>query len=79
VRKQLQKPFIEASLDDIRTLLRWLDNKGYKSSSIKIQESSKVLFKVVYGKNKYNPEQAQWIYTKVSKEREGNKSIDMNI
>lgn len=66
VRKQLQKPFREASLDDIRMLLRRLDNKDYKSSSIeKFRKVLKFFFKVVYGQNRYYPEQVQWIYTKV--------------
>jgi hypothetical protein len=70
VRKQLQKPFREASLDDIRVLICWLDNKGYKSSSIeKFRKVLKFFFKVVYGQNRYYPEQVQWIYTKVSKEQ----------
>src|SRR5919198_2629008 len=79
VRKQLQKPFREASLDDIRVLICWLDNKGYKSSSIeKFRKVLKFFFKVVYGQNRYYPEQVQWIYTKVSKERDGKKSMDMD-
>lgn len=79
VRKQLHKPFREASLDDIRVLLHWLDNKGYKSSSIeKFRKVLKFFFKVVYGQNRYYPEQVQWIYTKVSKERDQKKRMDMD-
>lgn len=33
IRKQLGKPFREVSAEDLRLLLRWIDNKGYKSSS----------------------------------------------
>jgi integrase/recombinase XerD len=79
VRKQLHKPFRVASLDDIRVLLHWLDNKGYKSSSIeKFRKVLKFFFKVVYGQNRYYPEQVQWIYTKVSKERDQKKRMDMD-
>ena len=60
-------------------LLRSLYNKGYKLSSIeKFRKVLKFFFKVVYDQNKYYPEQLQWIYTKVSKERDRKKSMDMD-
>jgi site-specific recombinase XerD len=70
VRKQLQKPFREVSIQDMRSLLHWIDNKGYKASSNeKFRKVLKFFIKVVYGNNRYYPEQVEWIYTKVSKEK----------
>ena len=70
VRKQLQKPFREVSIEDIRSLIHWIDNKGYKASSNeKFRKVLKFFFKVVYGNNRYYPAQVEWIYTKVSKEK----------
>jgi integrase/recombinase XerD len=85
VRRQLQKPFREVSIEDIRSLLHWIDNKGYKASSNeKFRKVLKFFFKVVYGNNRYYPEQVDWIYTKVSKEKAGrnhtrcSNTIDMD-
>jgi hypothetical protein len=77
-RKQLRKAFRETSAEDLRSVLHWIDNKGYKASSN--EKFRKVLkyFKVVYGNNKYYPEQVEWIYTRVSKEKAGKQmSMDM--
>jgi site-specific recombinase XerD len=65
----------------MRSLLHWIDNKGYKASSNeKFRKVLKFFFKVVFGKNRYYPEQVEWIYTKVSKEKareHGNNTMDM--
>jgi site-specific recombinase XerD len=74
VRKQLQKSFREVSIEDMRSLLHWIDNKGYKASSNeKFRKVLKFFFKVVFGNNRYYPDQVEWIYTKVSKEKAGGK------
>ena len=53
VRKQLQKPFREVGVEDLRSLLHWIDNKGYKASSNeKFRKVLKFFFKVVYGNNR---------------------------
>jgi len=79
IRKQLRKPLRQATVEDLRSLLHWIDNKGYKASSNeKFRKVLKFFFKVVYGNNKYYPEQVQWIYTRVSKEKAGKQmSMDM--
>jgi integrase/recombinase XerD len=70
IRKQLRKALGEATGEDLRSLLHWIDNKGYKASSNeKFRKVLKFFFKVVFGNNKYYPDQVEWIYTKVSKEK----------
>src|SRR6188472_2594372 len=79
IRKQLMKPFRQATVEDLRSCMHWIDNKGYKASSNeKFRKVLKFFFKVVYGNNKYYPEQVEWIYTRVSKEKAGKQmSMDM--
>ncbi len=33
IRKQLGKPFRNATKDDIRSILKWMEQKGYKGST----------------------------------------------
>lgn len=77
--KATTETFREATTEEIRSLLQWIENKCYKASSNeKFRKVLKFFFKAVYGNNKYYPEQVQWIYTRVSKEKAGKQmSMDM--
>jgi hypothetical protein len=39
LRKQLQKPFRNATKDDPRHVLKWMEEKGYKASKLKRQRT----------------------------------------
>jgi len=79
IRKQLGKSFKDATKDDIRSILKWMDQKGYKASSNeKFRQVLKLFYKIVYGNNEYYPEQVKWFSVKVGKEKTGKEtSMDM--
>ena len=79
IRKQLGKPFRDASKDDMRSILKWMEQKGYKASTNeKFRQILKLFYKTVYGNSEYYPEQVKWFSVKLSKEKEGKEtSMDM--
>lgn len=79
MRKQLGKPFRHASKDDIRNILKWMEQKGYKASTNeKFRQVLKLYYKIVYGNNEYYPEQIKWFSVQLGKEKGGKESsMDM--
>ena len=50
IRKQLGKPFRNATKDDIRRVLKWMEQKKYKASTNeKFRQVLKLFYKIVYG------------------------------
>jgi hypothetical protein len=79
IRKQLGKPFRNATKDDIKSILKWMEEKSYKASTNeKFRQILKLFFKTVYGNNEYYPEQVKWFSVKLGKEKVGTEtSMDM--
>src|SRR5215216_2107414 len=79
MRKQLDKPFRDASKDDIRNVLKWMEQKSYKAfTNEKFRQVLKLFYKIVYGNNEYYPEQIKWFSVKLGKEKTGKEtSMDM--
>jgi len=71
IRKQLDKPFREAKKEDIKKLLKWMDeDKNYKASTIeKMRTILKSFYKIVYGNNEEYPEAVKWFSVNVGKEK----------
>jgi site-specific recombinase XerD len=79
MRKQLKKPFGETTKSDIKELLLWMDEKGYKASTHeKYRQVLKLFYKTVYGKNEYYPDCVKWFSVKVGKEK-ASKDPSMEI
>jgi site-specific recombinase XerD len=79
MRKQLGKPFRNASKDDIRNVLKWMENKNYKASTNeKFRQVLKLFYKIAYGDNEYYPEQIKWFSVKLGKEKSG-KETNMDM
>ena len=78
-RKQLGRPFRDTTKDDIKSILKWMENKGYKASTNeKFRQVLKLFYKTVYGNNEYYPEQVKWFSVKLGKEKAGKEtSMDM--
>jgi site-specific recombinase XerD len=79
MRKQLDKPFRDASKDDTRNVLKWMEQKSYKASTNeKFRQVLKLFYKIVYGNNEYYPEQIKWFSVKLGREKSGKEtSMDM--
>ena len=79
LRKQLQKPFRNATKEDLRHVLKWMEIKGYKASTNeKFRQVLKLFYKTVYGNSEYYPEQVKWFSVKLAKEKAGKEtSMDM--
>ena len=57
MRKHLRKSFKDADKDDIRSLLKWMDDKNYNASTHeKFRRILKFYYKVIYGNNEHYPE-----------------------
>ena len=79
IREQLGKPFRNVTKDDIRSILKWMDQKGYKSSTNeKFRQILKLFYKTVYGNGEYYPEEVKWFSVKVGKEKTG-KDTSMDL
>lgn len=79
MRKQLKKPFKETTKSDIKELLLWMDEKGYKASTHeKYRQVLKLFYKTVYGNNEYYPDCVKWFSVKVGKEK-ASKDPTMNM
>jgi site-specific recombinase XerD len=60
MRKQLSKPFRDATKGDIRSILKWMEEKGYKASTNeKFRQVLKLFYKTVYGNSECYPEQVK--------------------
>ena len=60
----LGKPFTNATKDDMRSILKWMEQKGYKASTNeKFRQVLKLFYKLVYGNNEYYPEQVPSSYS----------------
>ncbi len=81
IRKQLKKPFKNATRDDIRSFLLWMEEKGYKpSTNEKFRQILKFFYKTIYGNGENYPEAVKWFPTKLGKDKRGkNTSIDMSM
>ncbi len=79
IRKQLKKPFKDATKEDIRTIFKWMDDKKYKASTNeKFRQILKLFYKTVYGNSEYYPEQVKWFSAKVGKEKHASSAtIDL--
>ncbi len=79
IRRQLGKSFRDATKDDIRLFLKWMEQKGYKASTNeKFRQVLKLFYKIIYGNNEYYPEQVKWFSSKLGKEKTGKEtSMDM--
>jgi integrase/recombinase XerD len=76
IRKFMRKSFRDARKEDIRALINFIENeytyrnKHYKPSTIeKYKIILRLFYKVVYGNNKFYPEQVNWYSIKVSKDK----------
>ncbi|MGA7369284.1 MAG: site-specific integrase [Nitrososphaeraceae archaeon] len=80
VRKQLGKPFRNATREDIRNILKWMEQKEYKkSTNEKFRQILKLFYKIVYGDHEFYPDQVKWFSTKLGKEKAGkDPSMDMS-
>jgi site-specific recombinase XerD len=80
LRKQLKKPFKEATKEDIRSILKWMEDKKYKASSNeKFRQILKLFYKIVYGNGEYYPESVKWFSTRLGKEKRGKETtMDMS-
>jgi len=80
VRKQLGKPFRNTTREDIRNILKWMEQKEYKrSTNEKFRQILKLFYKIVYGNNEFYPDQIKWFSTKLGKEKSGkDPSMDMS-
>jgi integrase/recombinase XerD len=79
LRRQLKKPFDDATKEDIRGLLKWMDEKGYKASSQeKYRQILKLFYKNIYGNGEEYPDNVKWFSSKLSKEKRGARTnMDM--
>jgi site-specific recombinase XerD len=71
LRKHLGKPFRDAKKEDIKKLLKWMDqDKNYKVSTIeKMRTILKSFYKIVYGNNEEYPDSVKWLSVNVGKEK----------
>jgi len=79
IRKQLGKPFRNATKDDIRSIPKWMEQKSYKASTNeKFRQILKLFYKTIYGNSEYYPDQVKWFSVKLGKEKAGKEtSMDM--
>lgn len=78
MRKQLKKPF-RVVKTDIKALLLWMDERGYKAATHeKYRQVLKLFYKTVYGNNEYYQESVKWFSVKVGKEK-ASKDPSMEI
>jgi site-specific recombinase XerD len=80
MRRHLRKSFKDADKDDIRSLLKWMDDKQYKASTHeKFRCILKFYYKVVYGNNEHYPQAVNWFSVNVGKEKmEKETNMDMS-
>jgi site-specific recombinase XerD len=79
MRRHLGKSFKDAHKDDIRSLLKWIDDKNYKTSTNKkFRRVLKFYYIVVYGNNEHYHEVVDWFSVNLGKEKLG-KETNMNM
>jgi len=80
IRKQLKKPFKDATKDDVRSILKWMEEKQYKASTNeKFRQILKLFYKTIYGNGEYYPDAVKWFSTRLGKEKRGKEtSMDMS-
>lgn len=75
IRKQLGKPFREATKEDIKCFLKWMDDKQYKTSTNeKLRQVLRFFYKIAYGStddDKSYPDCVKWVSVKLGKEKTG--------
>jgi integrase/recombinase XerD len=71
MRKFMRKSFRDANKEDIRALVDFIENhQNYRPSTVeKYKIILRLFYKVVYGNNKFYPEQVNWFSIKVSKDK----------
>jgi len=70
IRRQLGRSFQEVTKDDIRSFLKWMEQRNYKpSTNEKFRQILKLFFKVVYGNGETYPEQVNFFSTRVGKDK----------
>jgi site-specific recombinase XerD len=71
MRKFMGKSFRDSLTHDIRRLIDYIENeKDYKVSTIvKYKKILRLFYKVVYGNNKFYPEQVSWFSIRVSRDK----------
>lgn len=79
IRTKIQKPFREATKEDIRAFLKWMEQKGYKASTNeKFRQILKLFYKTVYGGTEFYPDQVKWFSVRLSQEKTG-KGTSMDL
>jgi site-specific recombinase XerD len=82
IRKQLGKSFREVTKDDIRSFLKWMDERKYKASTNeKLRQVLKLFYKTVYANDdgESYPDCVKWFSVKLGKEKTGKEtSMDMS-
>ena len=75
LRVPLGKPYREATQEDVKLLLKWIQQKRYGAASDeKFRQALKLFYKVVFGNNKFHPEQVNFFSSTVGHDRK-NKEI----
>jgi site-specific recombinase XerD len=70
LRMPLGKPYREATQEDVKLLLTWIQEQGYSpASDEKFRQVLKLFYKVVFGNNKYHPEQVNFFSSTVGHDR----------
>jgi site-specific recombinase XerD/RNA polymerase subunit RPABC4/transcription elongation factor Spt4 len=70
-KKVIKRPFRECTKEDIQHFINYLEDNGYRPSTLLTYKSIiKKFFKVVYGNNEYYPDAVRWIKLKVSKDKQ---------
>jgi site-specific recombinase XerD len=71
IRRFMRRSYRDANKEDIRALLDFIENhQNYRPSTIeKYKIILRLFYKVIYGNNKFYPEQVNWYSIKVSKDK----------
>jgi integrase len=71
IKKVIRKPFRDCTREDIQHYINYLEDNGYKPSTLLTYKSIiKNFYKVTYGNNEYYPDAVRWIKLKVSKDKQ---------
>jgi integrase len=79
IRKQLRKRFKDVTKNDIKSILKWMEEKNYKvSTQEKFRIVLKMFYKTIYGNNEYYPEQVKWFSVQLGREKTAKeRNLDM--
>jgi site-specific recombinase XerD len=80
LRRELAKPFRDATKEDIRNLLNNIETKGYANTTIqKDRVVLKSFFKIVYGNNEFYPDQVKWFTVDIGHDKHNEeRSLDIS-